>query len=76
MGDSRIRGAWTVAVAVAAATACGPKDGRGSADPSDASGASGESGEPSVTQKVVYEKMPDGSVKKTTITTRPNNIAL
>jgi len=61
-----------VAVVVVAATACGPKDGRGSSDPSDASdasGASGASGEPEVTQKVVYEKMPDGSVKKTTITT-------
>jgi hypothetical protein len=53
-----------VAVCACALLACGPReDGQ-------AAGASDPSGGGQVREEVIYEKMPDGSVRKTTITRR------
>ena len=52
---------------VAMAAACGPKGGTGAGEPSSAGDPNGGG---QVEQQVVYERMPDGSVRKTTITKR------
>ena len=56
------------ALAMAAlATGCKPKDGQA---PNTGNAAGDPNGGGQVEQQVVYERMPDGSVRKTTITKR------
>ena len=53
-----------------AAAACGPRDGQSGAPDYAGSRAGGDANSGQVQQEVTYEKMPDGSIRKTTITKR------
>jgi len=62
-----------LALAALLSSGCQPNDAQSPANANGAGGASGGQPDPNggtVEQQVVYEKMPDGSVRKTTITKR------
>lgn len=64
----RFFGALLVAIVACATAACGPKDGQSGAAGYPAGADPGDDGQ--VSQEVIRERMPDGSIRTTTITKR------